>query len=300
MVLKHLHVLLLAALLAGCIHRAPQAHLPEPAPIAVVYLADRSGEPLPEPVPVEVETRVVDALRLRNLQPTTVTRLANLTARTTSQRLADLVQEARGAPYVMLVECKVVYFDRIEGRFKWTVYVKLSFARTDAPTQVATREFDVPVFLRFEHEREREALVSAAAQVGERAGRLADEFLAGQGGSQTAPSAPAPSDSPLAPTHVRREVPRRIYFVMVDRFANGDRANDGDADVHDPAAFHGGDLQGVLDHLDDIQAQGFDTVWLSPVWATRQSKFFGHGAYHGYWVEDFGQVEPRFGDRRLL
>lgn len=91
-----------------------------------------------------------------------------------------------------------------------------------------------------------------------------------------------------------------IYFVLVDRFANGDPANDATIDPADPSAFHGGDLQGIIDHLDDIQALGADTVWLSPVFRMRTTPFFGHGAFHGYWVEELGEVEPRFGDEATL
>lgn len=88
--------------------------------------------------------------------------------------------------------------------------------------------------------------------------------------------------------------------MLVDRFANGDRSNDGAVDPADPAAFHGGDLQGVLDHLDDLQSLGVRTVWLSPVWKMRTEKFFGYGAFHGYWVEDYSRLEPRFGEVALL
>lgn len=91
-----------------------------------------------------------------------------------------------------------------------------------------------------------------------------------------------------------------IYFILVDRFANGDPANDGAVDPKDPSAFHGGDLQGVIDHLDHIQGMGADTIWLSPVFRMRTAPFFGHGAFHGYWVEDLSAVEPRFGDEATL
>ncbi|MHB8877628.1 MAG: alpha-amylase family glycosyl hydrolase, partial [Myxococcaceae bacterium] len=66
-----------------------------------------------------------------------------------------------------------------------------------------------------------------------------------------------------------------IYFVLVDRFANGDRTNDGVIDPSDPAAFHGGDLQGVLNHLDELQALGVRTLWLSPVFKMRTEKLVG-------------------------
>lgn len=87
---------------------------------------------------------------------------------------------------------------------------------------------------------------------------------------------------------------------MVDRFANGDVKNDGDANPEDPQAFHGGDLQGVIDHLDWVQALGFDTVWLSPIFKMRTEKWHGYGAFHGYWTWDLNALEPRFGDELLL
>ena len=91
-----------------------------------------------------------------------------------------------------------------------------------------------------------------------------------------------------------------IYFVMVDRFANGDPGNDGEIDPSDPTAFHGGDLQGVIDQLDYLQGLGVRTVWLSPVFQMRTDKFFEWGAFHGYWTQDLTAVEPRFGDAALL
>ncbi|MCB9653084.1 MAG: hypothetical protein H6729_02985 [Deltaproteobacteria bacterium] len=86
-----------------------------------------------------------------------------------------------------------------------------------------------------------------------------------------------------------------IYFILIDRFANGDPTNDADADRADPDAFHGGDFAGIIDHLDELQSMGIRTLWLSPFFRMRTSKFFGHAAFHGYWVEDLREVEPRFG-----
>ncbi len=91
-----------------------------------------------------------------------------------------------------------------------------------------------------------------------------------------------------------------IYFVMVDRFANGDASNDGEIDLEDPIAFHGGDIQGVIDKLDYLQGLGVRTVWLSPIFQMRTTEFFEWGAFHGYWVQDPDRVEPRFGDEAQL
>ncbi len=87
---------------------------------------------------------------------------------------------------------------------------------------------------------------------------------------------------------------------MVDRFADGDPSNNQNIDRDDPQAFHGGDIQGLLDHLDYFQDLGVSTLWLSPVFQMRTQPFHGWGAYHGYWVWDMGKVEPRFGTQALL
>ncbi len=114
-------------------------------------------------------------------------------------------------------------------------------------------------------------------------------WCAAAGAAEPAPWHPAPPPADDA-----------IYFVLVDRFANGDPANDGAIDPADPQAFHGGDIAGVIAHLDEIQALGVRTVWLSPVFTMRTDKFFEWGAFHGYWVEDLTTVEPRFGDLAAL
>ena len=56
-----------------------------------------------------------------------------------------------------------------------------------------------------------------------------------------------------------------IYFILVDRFDNGDRKNDGDADPSDPQAWHGGDLAGVTRRVPYLRDLGFGAVWLSPI-----------------------------------
>ena len=91
-----------------------------------------------------------------------------------------------------------------------------------------------------------------------------------------------------------------IYFLMVDRFHNGNADNDGTIDLSDPHAFHGGDLAGVRQRLDWIEGMGFTDVWLTPVFAMRTEKLDEWGAYHGYWVNDLASVEPRFGNEAEL
>ncbi|WP_461201025.1 alpha-amylase family glycosyl hydrolase [Anoxybacillus sp. TBDG-1] len=81
----------------------------------------------------------------------------------------------------------------------------------------------------------------------------------------------------------------RVYFIMVDRFNNGNPKNDYEVNVHDPKAYHGGDLQGIIDKLDYIKEMGFTAIWLTPIFANEK------GGYHGYWIEDFYKVEEHFG-----
>ncbi|MCC5950070.1 MAG: pullulanase-type alpha-1,6-glucosidase, partial [Nitriliruptoraceae bacterium] len=87
-----------------------------------------------------------------------------------------------------------------------------------------------------------------------------------------------------------------IYHVFVDRFDDGDPANpDLDPSLsYDDALkdWMGGDLQGVIDRLDHIDALGFDTIWLGPVY---EGKYF-----HGYHPADFTAVDANFGDEATL
>jgi glycosidase len=100
-----------------------------------------------------------------------------------------------------------------------------------------------------------------------------------------------------------------IYFLLPDRFENGDPSNDrgglsGDR-LHtgfDPTHmgfYHGGDLKGVLKRLDYIQGLGATAVWLAPVFQNKPVQGPpGHesAGYHGYWITDFTRVDPHFGN----
>ncbi|WP_433385602.1 pullulanase-type alpha-1,6-glucosidase [Actinoplanes sp. CA-142083] len=123
-------------------------------------------------------------------------------------------------------------------------------------------------------------------------------------------SAPkVPSDTTIASWGSDRlETSEQYYFVLPDRFANGNKANDkgglgGDRlstgyDPTDKGFYHGGDLQGVIDKLDYIQGLGTTAIWLAPVFKNRPVQGSGSdisAGYHGYWITDFTQVDPHFG-----
>jgi glycosidase len=91
-----------------------------------------------------------------------------------------------------------------------------------------------------------------------------------------------------------------IYFIFTDRFANGDPSNDDqDAGEFDPAnkdKYSGGDLQGIIDHLDYIQGLGATAIWITPPvanmwWDPEQ----GSGGYHGYWARNLLKVDEHLG-----
>ena len=97
-----------------------------------------------------------------------------------------------------------------------------------------------------------------------------------------------------------------IYFVMLDRFANGDKANDngdpsgfasGGYDPKDSGYYHGGDIKGLTEKIPYIKGLGFNTIWVTPV--MRQVTFSGGNkgstGYHGYWIAGFDQVDPHVG-----
>ncbi|MBC7292403.1 MAG: pullulanase-type alpha-1,6-glucosidase [Actinotalea sp.] len=105
----------------------------------------------------------------------------------------------------------------------------------------------------------------------------------------------------------------RFYFVMTDRFANGDPDNDtagieGDRldhgfDPTDRAFYHGGDLRGLIDNLDYIEGLGTTAIWLTPSFKNRPVQGEGADAsagYHGYWITDFTQIDPHLGTNAEL
>ncbi|WP_158988838.1 glycoside hydrolase family 13 protein [Mucilaginibacter sp. L196] len=93
-----------------------------------------------------------------------------------------------------------------------------------------------------------------------------------------------------------------IYLIMPDRFSNGDPSNDSipgmaemKVDRSQMYARHGGDIQGVMNHLDYLKDLGVTTVWLTP----EITNDMPHASYHGYAVTDHYYVDPRFGTNAL-
>jgi hypothetical protein len=317
--------LALLACVLSCIPKLPRQRLENATPIVVGYVVDPTYAGAPASAPEAFKSAMAQALEERNLTVVEVPFPVFEGQRITDARTAALKAYQPEAPYHLLIELRVHFFSQLDGRYRWEVGTALTASKTGG---ILTKDaFEVPVVLVYDHEKQRAAMNMAASDIAIRVGTLIDGLLASGAASPATGSetiVPGSFQQPLTPGQLVptkakpkesgketskdssvREVtpkdagalwaPRAIYFAMVDRFANADTSNDMDVDRRDPNAFHGGDLKGVLQNLDWIQQMGFDTVWISPVFAMRTEKWHGYGAFHGYWTWDLNAIEPRFG-----
>jgi glycosidase len=136
---------------------------------------------------------------------------------------------------------------------------------------------------------------------------------------------PALAQDPIDETLVRPVVQHPfqdevMYFIMVDRFEDGNPANNfGDdpggtapEDIlrhgywpEHSAYFHGGDIQGLIDRLDYIQGLGVTSIWMTPIFENRTVQGDGSlegsmAAHHGYWITNFYNIDPHFGTNEEL
>lgn len=89
-----------------------------------------------------------------------------------------------------------------------------------------------------------------------------------------------------------------IYLITPDRFANGDVSNDVVSNMREKKidrkndyGRHGGDIRGIIDHLDYIADMGYTAIWPTPL---LENDMPG-SSYHGYAITDYYKVDPRFG-----
>ncbi len=94
-----------------------------------------------------------------------------------------------------------------------------------------------------------------------------------------------------------------IYLITPDRFANGNPKNDSfdemtqvGIDRSEPYERHGGDIQGIIDHLDFIEDLGATAIWPNPLLENNQP----HESYHGYAITDHYNIDRRFGNNELF
>ncbi len=89
-----------------------------------------------------------------------------------------------------------------------------------------------------------------------------------------------------------------VYLLMPDRFSNGNVNNDSSPDMREkvnrenPDGRHGGDIQGIINHMDYLKNLGVTSVWINPLLENNQEKY----TYHGYAITDFYKIDPRYGN----
>ena len=92
-----------------------------------------------------------------------------------------------------------------------------------------------------------------------------------------------------------------VYLIMPDRFANGDPAIDSHkegaekVDRSSPYGRHGGDILGIINHLDYLQELGVTAIWPTPLLFDNEPV----ASYHGYACADYYRIDPRYGTNEL-
>jgi len=126
--------------------------------------------------------------------------------------------------------------------------------------------------------------------------------------SASAPANTIHQSAALKPFTERPITDDVIYFLLPDRFANADTANDtgglagGPLDHgFDPTHkgfYHGGDLKGLLSKLDYLEDMGVTAIWMAPIFKNKPvqgTEPWISAGYHGYWITDFTQIDPHLG-----
>ncbi|WP_162126505.1 alpha-amylase family glycosyl hydrolase [Flavobacterium phycosphaerae] len=101
-----------------------------------------------------------------------------------------------------------------------------------------------------------------------------------------------------------------VYFIVTDRFKNGDEANDRIIDRRKPTGvlrgFNGGDLRGIIQKLDEgyFDKLGINVIWMTPIVeqiheGVDEGTGFTYG-FHGYWTKDWSALDPSFGTKKEL
>ena len=124
----------------------------------------------------------------------------------------------------------------------------------------------------------------------------------------TAPSTAEVASADIPAFRLRDHSEEIMYFLLPDRFENGDESNDTGGyqggvldhgfDPDHKGFYHGGDLKGLSNQLDYIEGMGVTAIWLGPIYKNKPvqgAPGYESSGYHGYWITDFTQVDPHFG-----
>ena len=117
---------------------------------------------------------------------------------------------------------------------------------------------------------------------------------------------------PVGPTNTFRWQDAVLYYAFTDRFANGDRSNDRPVDNDEvawPANFHGGDLPGIKQKIDEgyFEKLGVNTIWVAPLNKNPAGAYQEYPeprrwytGYHGYWPVSSSEIDAHQGSGRDL
>ncbi|NVJ51887.1 MAG: alpha-amylase [Gammaproteobacteria bacterium] len=124
------------------------------------------------------------------------------------------------------------------------------------------------------------------------------------GAASDKPTEASGISSATVPYQQRRIEDEVFYFLLPDRFENGDPSNDqgdpntpishGGFNPTSPGHYHGGDLSGLIKRLDYLQDMGVTAIWLTPILRNQALQGDSSG-YHGYWPIDFTEIDPHLG-----
>ncbi|MFC3115104.1 alpha-amylase family glycosyl hydrolase [Cellvibrio fontiphilus] len=144
------------------------------------------------------------------------------------------------------------------------------------------------------------SLVSVTTNLASNCGSSSSSSVSSSSSSSSSSSAPVADDFRA----------RTMYFVFVDRFANGNTSNDngtnpvatstvkGAGAQSEWKKYWGGDIQGLISKLDYLQSLGVTAIWVTPL--VDNINVGNEGGYHGYWARDFYSVDEHLGDWALV
>lgn len=262
--------------LTSCAHQTPKTRLVEPAATTI-------------------EWALLDSAQAATQTPENLQRAVEKTL------LERGFEVGEGSPqYVVSVNATTRRFMRVNNAYRWVVQGSVAL-KDSSGAVLGYKTWSHAHYLDVEFAAEPRVLSALSSEIAAEVDDVVHDVLLTRAVALPQSKATANATQKTersSPNHA--ELGDAIYFVMVDRFANGNPANDRTVDLRDPQAFHGGDIEGLIKNLDWIESLGIRTIWLSPVFKMRDTPFFGHGAFHGYWLEDPFTIEPRFGDEAAM
>ena len=82
-----------------------------------------------------------------------------------------------------------------------------------------------------------------------------------------------------------------VYFLLTDRFCDGDPENNIDVNLGNPLAYHGGDFKGIIKKIPYLKNLGVTAIWITPVYVNIHLPEEDSWGYHGYWTLNFEKVD---------